>query len=315
MKKFIKKCIIFICIFSVIVVGLDILSAIPPFREKLAIATYSSDYPATERDDIAIYIEQVREQGDYTKLVIGDSVCGQMVNGLREYNKEYSLVGNNRALSLAGEYLLIKEFLEKHDNVTDVYLMVGLDALQTNIDVIYGYQYVTIPFSREGMIHNLDQETIKQMNRNFGRFFMLKPITRLIGCSSVNRKVYLNYLKDYAKPDYGSEGPMSYIAYTYLPKINEICQENNVRLHLLPDPLADNEWRHEQTEMLEKDFKDRGFDKMFPDYFNDICYYPENQFGDGIHFCEPYDTQKELNNKLKEIYLEKGYMGGLVLEP
>ena len=32
--------------------------------------------------------------------------ASQMTNGLRDINGEYSLVGNNRAVTIAGEYLL-----------------------------------------------------------------------------------------------------------------------------------------------------------------------------------------------------------------
>lgn len=315
MKKFVGKLIIFLCIFGVIVTGLDILSAVPPFRQWFAYATESGDYPAGSYDETRLYLDEIWEEGSYTKLLVGDSVCYQMTNGLREYNQEYSLVGNNRALSLAGEYLLIREFLETHDGVTDVYLMVGLDALQTNIDVNYGYQYVAIPFVREGLIENLETETIEQMNDNFGTFFMQKSIAMLVGCSSVNRKVYLNFLKDHTTPYYGEEEPLSHIVCVYLPKIYELCEEYGVTLHLLPDPLADNDWRHQQADALEADFKAKGFDEMFPDYFDEIVYYPEEQFLDGVHFGEPYNTQEEFNRKLKELYLDKGYLEGMIFEP
>ena len=42
-------------------------------------------------------------------------------------------------------------------------MIVGLDALQTNIDVNYGYQYVAIPFLRDELLQNLMMETIDEM--------------------------------------------------------------------------------------------------------------------------------------------------------
>lgn len=315
MKRFVGKLIIFLCLFGAIVLGLDVLSAKEPFRGWLAYITESSDYPAG-KDEVAGYIEQIREDGDYTKLVVGDSVCFQMTNGLRAQNGEYSLVGNNRALTIAGEYLLVREFLETHKNISDVYLIVGLDALQTNIDVNYGYQYVAIPFLRDGLLHNLEEETLREMDGTFGMFFMQKGVAELIGDSSVNRKLYLNYIKEHAAidPNAGTEIVLSDTACEYLYKIHDLCEEYGATMYLLPDPLADNEWRHTQAEELQKDFTARGLNELFPKYFDEICYYPDEQFVDGIHFGEPYNSQEELNNKLSEMYLDRGYLNGLILE-
>lgn len=318
MKKFVGKLVVFLCIFGAILLGLDVLSAVPPFRQWFAYITDSSDYYAGEDDDVTRYISQVREQGEYTKLVVGDSVCFQLTNGLRDCNQEYSLVGNNRALSIAGEYLLTREFLETHEGITDVYLIVGLDSLQTNIDVLYGYQYVVMPFTREDLISNLDDNTIDEMNHTFGTLFMQKPVSRLVACSSVNRKLYLNYIKEHKgvlDPNEGKGIVLSEVAVQYLQKIYDLCEEHDVTLHLLPDPLADNDWRHEQATALQEDFAVRGLDELFPNYFDEITYYPEEQFVDGIHFGEPYNTQEEFNRKLQELYMDRGYLDGLVLEP
>lgn len=314
MKRFIGKMILFLCLFDAIILGLDVLSAKEPFRGWFAYVTESSDYPAG-KDEVALYIEQIREEGDYSKLVVGDSVCFQMTNGLRDINGEYSLVGNNRAVTIAGEYLLVKEFLETHEGITDVYVIVGLDALQTNIDVNYGYQYVAIPFLRDELLQNLEEETIDEMEGTFGKFFMQKTVAELIGDSSVNRKLYLNYIKEQVvvDPNASDEIVLSDLAVEYLYKIYDLCGEYDVTMHLLPDPLADNQWRHTQEEALEKDFEERGLSELFPNYFDEITYYPEEQFVDGIHFGEPYNEQSQLNQKLRELYLDKGYMEGLQL--
>lgn len=312
MKKFVGKMILFLCLFFAVVLGLDVLSAREPFRGWFAYITESGDYPAGV-DEVAGYIDLIREEGDFSKLVVGDSVCYQMTNGLRQYNEEYSLVGNNRAVTIAGEYLLVREFLELHEGITDVYVIVGLDALQTNIDVNYGYQYVAIPFLRDNLIHNLDEDTLREMDGTFGKFFMQKKVAELIGDSSVNRKLYLNYLKEHATFDAnaGTEIVLAEVAHEYLLKLYALCEQYGARMHLLPDPIADNQWRRAQAAGLKEDFAARGLDKLFPNYFDEIAYYPEEQFVDGIHFGEPYNSQEELNRKLQELYLDKGYMEGL----
>ena len=47
-------------------------------------------------------------------------------------------------------------------------MIVGLDALESKIDITYGYQYVVVPFTRIGALNNLEKETIDEMSDLFG---------------------------------------------------------------------------------------------------------------------------------------------------
>ena len=86
--------------------------------------------------------------------------------------------------------------------------------------------------------------------RYSGKFFMQKTVAELIGDSSVNRKLYLNYIKEQVvvDPNASDEIVLSDLAVEYLYKIYDLCGEYDVTMHLLPDPLADNQWRHTQEE-------------------------------------------------------------------
>ena len=317
MKRFCKKMILFAVLFCTILLLLDVLSVREPFRKWFALLTDSYDYYYsldTVHEVKDVYLRMVREEGGYTKLVVGDSVCHQMLNDLHEVNTDYCIAGNNRALSMAGEYLLVREFLELHEGVTDVYLIVGLDFLQTEIDETFGFGYVVAPFVQEGMLDNLDEETIAEIKKKFGRAVTQKQVVDWIEYSPINRKLYLSYLRDRAmmRP-YTGEVRLSDIAADYLVKTKELCEEYGAKLYLLPDPLADSESRHAQAEMLWEDFSARGLDELFPDYFEEINYYPEEQFEDDIHFGEPYNTREVLNQRLQELYLDRGYLDGLIL--
>ena len=50
--------------------------------------------------------------------------------------------------------------------------------------------------------------------------------------------------------------------------------------------------------------------RLFPDYFSEITYYPADQFSDGIHFGRPYNTKEVYREKLRELYLDRGYLDG-----
>ena len=318
MKRFVKKLLLFALIFCVTILTLDVLSTVEPFRKWIAYLTESKDYyyPLDTKNEVRdIYLGMIREEGDYTKLVVGDSVCNQMLNDLHDLNKDYCIVGNNRALTLAGEYLLIQEFFEYHEGVTDVYLIIGFDMLMTNIDETFGYSYVVAPFAQEGMLENLEEGTLEEIRERFGTVFTQNPVVGMVERSAVNQKLYLNYLKDQAaEKTFSGDLRLSEVAARYLVKINELCEEKGAVLHLLPDPLSGGYDRHIQAEMLRADFEYRGLQSMFPNYFEEVSYYPEEQFGDGVHFGEPYNTREALNQKVRELYLDRGYLEGLVLE-
>lgn len=316
MEKLIKKSLLLGGILLVVMLGFVVLSAKSPYREKLAILTMSEAYPAGE-GEVEEYIRSVQTDNDYTKLILGDSVCNQLLNDLQEYNDEYCIVGNNRGLTIAGQYLLLNEFLKTHEDVTDVYLIVGLDALESNIDITYGYQYVVVPFSRINTLGELEEETLKEMSGTFGALFLNPNVAQTIGDSSVGRKLYLNYLKQkYAdeNPTASTYGKLANTTVVYLKKIYEMCESNGINLHLLPDPLADSDYRREQARLLELEFEINGLTEYYPEYFSLIQYYPGEQFSDGVHFGEGYNSQEEYNQKIQEMYLEAGYLEGLYLD-
>ena len=196
MKRFTKKLIAFLGIFAVLLLTFDLLSATERFRGVFAALTDSSDYEEGAEREVAAYLAKSRTPGSYTKLLVGDSVCAQMTEAFYDCNQQYCLVGNNRALTMAGEYLLVKEFLETHENVSEVWLMAGPDLLQTSIDATYSYSYVVLPFLQADLLGELDEETAEEMEETFGSFFLKKPVAELIAGSAVNRKLYLNYVKE-----------------------------------------------------------------------------------------------------------------------
>ena len=125
MKKFYGKVLLFILLEVVVLIGIDFLSMTDTFRMPLAYLTNSEEYVTTNvgAAEIIPYINKVQEQSDATKLLVGDSVCAQMYNGLQQYNEDVCIVGSNAAITLSGQYILIHQFLENHEQATDVYLI------------------------------------------------------------------------------------------------------------------------------------------------------------------------------------------------
>lgn len=293
MKKFICKLVIFFCLDIVLLSGFLILSAKDRWRMPIARLTKSEEYfkGNVGAGEIIPYIEKVQEKNSYTKLILGDSVCNQVYNRFQVKNDIYCIAGTNRAVTLAGQYLLAEEFIKNHDKVTDIYLIILMDSLITDFDYQFGYQYVIMPFTETDTIQFLKEDTKKELYRKYGRIFCQKPVVKIIDKSPLNRKLYLNFLveKDKVSTE-KSTSVISRVSYEYLEKLYYMCEEAGIELHLLSGPHADTPERHQLEERMKKELERKGIMENFESYFNSITYFSIDLFRDGVHFDEEVVT-------------------------
>ena len=300
MRRFYKNSCLFATIFLVLLIFLDVMSMQDYWRMIFAKYTNSIDYimgfPGT--GEIKPYIEQVRHPDQTTKLIIGDSVCHQMFSGLQEYNSDFSIAGTNGAITMAGQYVLAKEYLDNHPDATDVFLLVLPQSLVRTFDTKNGYQYTVMPFVETDTINDLDNETVEIMQSVYGSFFMRPSVVDAIDRSAVNRKIYLNLLRRHTE-GYIQEYEFE-IADHYITKIYELCKEKNVNFYLLPCPVTEE--KRDYVRGLLGDFQTSQICKINPEYMNEIYYYPADQSGDGSHFRGEYANQNEYNEKIRLMY-------------
>ena len=289
MRTFLRKLAVFLFLAFFLIVGFLMLSSTKMWRMPIAKLTKSSEYAEGNvgAREIIPYIEKVQKKDACTKLIIGDSVCNQVLNRFQEGNEEFCICGTNRAITLAGQYILAEEFVKNHEDVTDIYLVIILDSLTTEFDRQFGYQYVVMPFTETDTIKNLMPSTRSQLRRIYGPLFCWKPVVEVIETSPLNRKLFLNFLtyKEKVFP-VGSETVVSEVSYQYLEKLYRLCGENNIQLHLIPGPHADTEAQRLQKDRIERELKENGAIKYFGGYFDEIEYYPVELFRDGVHFNE-----------------------------
>ena len=200
MKIFLKKTLIFIILLSAVLVILDLLSMAGPTRTLLAYLTDSRDYISVNvgADEIKPYISKTGDPDGTRVLILGDSVCHQLFDGLKENTAGISIAGSNAAITTAGQYILAKNYIEAHPDATDLYLFMRPASLTQSFDTEYGYQYAVMPFAETGLIGMLDDDTLKQMEEVYGKVFMNPTVVRMIDLSGPNRKLYLNLLKKHS---------------------------------------------------------------------------------------------------------------------
>lgn len=307
MKKLYIKLLVFGGLYLSIVCAFLVLSAQEKWSGFIEIATKSEDYvlEGYGTSEIIPFIERVQEHNDYTKLVLGDSVCHQLFDRYYEFNDVYCISGSNQAISLAGQYILAEEFVKNHEDVTDIYLVLSMGSLATDFGVQLGYQYAVMPFVETDTIDNLDEYTLNEISNVYGSFFCLKPIVKIIDRSPLNKKLYLNALakKEEIFPS-ESNGVISRVTYRHLEKLYALCEEEGIELHLIPTPHADTDERHRLEEQIRNKLDVDGDNLGLEEYLDQLVYYPEWMFRDGIHFDEKKVDEEVLRGVAKEILPE-----------
>lgn len=298
MKILIKKGIIFLLLFISCLVAAEYLSIKDEWRYFFAEITDSKAYIEGNvgSDEIIPYIRKVQKQDETRELILGDSVCYQLMNGLQTYNEDKCIVGSNGAITMAGQYILCDEYLSNHHDITDVYLFVLPESLQRTFDTKWGYQYTVLPFALTDTLDKLDSNTLSIMSNVYGKWFLRKDIAYLIDSSAINRKIYLNLLKEYGS-SYVQPGGYD-LADQYIHKMFELCEKKNVSFHLCPCPVSD--YKKETIREQEKSYQNTWLSTVFPEYFDSIYYIPDEWTRDHTHLGGEYANQETYNQIIDE---------------
>ena len=311
MKVLCRKVILFVILLWGLVLGVVYLSAYKPFDILLMNVVNANDYEKNEGlKEIAPYIEKVQQRDGTTKLIVGDSMCHQMFNGLQKYNPDYTIVGSNGAITLAGQYLLVSEYMKNHENVTDICMFFFPGSLGRSYDTILGYQYVVMPFGSYNLLEDLEPNTIEDMKKVYGKIFLEQKVIRWMEKSAVGKKIYYNVLKE-SGIGYMEKSKLE-IANQYIKKIYDICGQNNIKLHFYPSPVAEH--NRESISSVEDGYHDTWLGRTFPEFFEKVFYFPDEQAQDGVHFSGEFAEQKKYNEWIRKICEGSELLNSLNLE-
>ena len=299
---FYRKIFLLILILSGLCMMLDVISLDGFGRSIVAEYTNSQDYisESVGSDEIKPYIKKVQNNDHSTKLIIGDSVCNQMMDSLQPLNEDICIAGTNSAIALTGQYILAKEYIENHEKISDIYMFLLPGSLEVTFTTTLGYQYEIMPFVETDTIQLLDSDTLEKMQSVYGKWFMRREIVEWIDKSAINRKIYLNMLDRYS---HSYQQLSRYeIADQYLKKIYDLCDEKDIKLHLIPCPVPESQ--REYMENKKADYQVTWMYEKFPEYMEKILYIPDNEFKDGVHFGGEYATQECYNEKIKVLFAD-----------
>lgn len=296
MKKFFAKGFLFVLIICFLCGVFVSLSMREPYKAVIAEWTGSEEFMSDS--GILPYFEKVRETDQTSQLVIGDSICRQMFVELGEANPQMSIQASNAALMITGQYLLAEEYLKSHPEATDVFLVMHPMAITRTFDTEWSYRYAVMSYVETDTIGYLDKNTLDDMAGVYGRFFMRKEAVRVIEDSPVMRKLYLSYI-NINRSDYVQSSPFE-IADQYVRKLYDLCEEHGAKLHVYPSPVA--EVFRGRSEELEKEYGATWMSTQYPDYFQDILYYPDEWSEDTSHFSGEHAEREELDKIIETAY-------------
>lgn len=313
MKKFYLNAVFFALVLALSLILVDFLSMYGATRTILAKLTDSEEYISqnTGSDEIKPIIERAGYADGTTKLIIGDSVCRQIFSGLQNLNPDTAIRASNGGITAAGQYILAKEYLDAHPGATDVFLLMLPKSMGRSFDTNWGYQYVVMPFAETDTLKYLDRETIDCLGKTYGGIFLNPAIVQIIDRSGINRKLYLNLLKDYSE-GYKLSNHFE-LADQYVYKIYEMCKERNVAFHLYPCPVS--EANADNVNNLKEVFEKSKIHEINPEYLDMVIYYPAEQAEDGTHFSGKYANQENYTKYIREAYEGLELLDMVKLEP
>ncbi len=307
--RFIKKATGFAVLLITSLIILDMLSMIHPVNQIFASFTGSRQFFMTGASEITPCIDKVTEQDDTSVLIIGDSVCGQIFNGLQDINPDMTITGTNGAVTITGQYMLAMKYMENHPNATDIYLFYQPESFWRAYNATLGYPYAIMPFAQKDCLKLLDEDTLNIIRSVYGKPFITPLGADLLGRSGVNMKLYLNTLNRS-----GASYEMSYpfeFADRYLTKLDEECRKRGIRFHMYPCPICES--NRDFSETFRESYEKSVIYDINPEFFDMIIYYPAEQAADGEHFSGEYANQNHYNEIIKEAYAQTGLLDRLKL--
>jgi hypothetical protein len=215
-------------------------------------------------------IEQSKKKQNATKLILGDSVSKQFSPTGKISDTIVSLACN-RAISMCGQYILLKEYLENNDVPKIVELQLTPLSLCDNLDQRFTYHYFLKPFYNKHFYQYFDAEMIELVEKIPFYQYSQMPLIKATKWAPK----YGNLDEDYYC--------ISEVSKKYLNAMLILCEEKGIQFELSPMPVSRAGASKINTITYSDDDQYGRITEVLRQYLTDIEYYPDTLFIDGIH--------------------------------
>jgi hypothetical protein len=265
MNKFIGKNILFLVILFVFSHArpLYLLDKDRYKRSGAGSETYYSIYKSKENNKSS------------SKVLLGDSVARQLFSNKTNNDPIYSLACN-QAIGMVGHFILLNNYLKAGNHVDTVYLLFSPYSFSNNLDQVYTYHYFLKPFYTDEYLPLFTKTVIDQIHK-IPYYYLCR---------------YPHILTSGWAPDFASKDKINYtflspISAEYLVKIKELSIKYDFKLVVMPTPTSLSKKRSIGN-MSKNDIVTNNLQSEFKDYFDNILYLDDSNFGsDGVHLKDP----------------------------
>jgi hypothetical protein len=259
MKKFIFNIIIFIL--PIVIVAYS----------KSLYLLYSDNYiNSVAGPEVYHSIIKSKLKSNAGKVLIGDSFGLSLFSNIT-CNDTVNSLACNRAISMAGHFFLLNNYLNAGNQVDTVYMIFTPFSFLNNLDEGYTYNYFLKPFYKEEYMPFFTKTVYKQIHKIPYYYLCQEP----------------NILTSKWSPNYISKGNISYtflspVSVDYLSKIKELSIKFKFKLIFLPTPT-----RYSNKTFIEKinrnEIVKTGLENEFEKYFENLNYLNDTNFIDNVH--------------------------------
>jgi archaellum component FlaF (FlaF/FlaG flagellin family) len=268
LKKFILRVLVFIAI------AFFILSFETVYQY------FDRSYEKTVNgNEVYVSVRKSKVKKKVKILIIGDSVGKQLYDN-DTYNDDVYSLACNQAISLAGQYILLENFIENNrQNLPgEIILIITPGSFTNNLNQIYSFHYFLKPFYKAEYSALITDTCRTQIHKI--PFYFLSQIP-----SVLNTNWSPAYLPD-ADTSYRFISPISN---NYLLKIKALCVKNHLNLKFFCPPIKLSKKKlnlnyAKNTVEIER----TGFKTEFASYFKNIVFFPDSLYKDHIHFKKQY---------------------------
>jgi hypothetical protein len=264
MKRFLLKLILFTVACFVL---LNLIAVLYDLTSRRRV-----EEPGSEIYDA---INRSHQPSSCTTIVVGDSVCHQLLTG---YAPPGMLsLGTNEAVSMCGQYLIVRSAIEHDPAAKDVILAYQASSFTNNLDQVFTYNYFVRPFYPYAEYRAQMSPLVMQLiNRRPMARLVVLPLfryTTLLTASTID------YSLGAEKPTFTFLAPVSI---DYLRKLSELCDQHGIRLHIVSTPI--NRDVDFDRAALMKEATDAHLETLFASYFETVRLVDRRLLFDEIHF-------------------------------
>jgi hypothetical protein len=276
MKKFILNIIIFI---------LPIL--IFAYSKSLYLL-YSDKFKSTVAgSEVYLSINKSKQKWEAKKVLIGDSFGYSLfINTTNNY--PVNSLACNRAISMAGHFILLNNYLNAGNQVDTVYMIFTPFSFMNNLDEVYTYHYFLKPFYIKEY-SPLFTVTVKNQVHKIPYYFVCREPNILTS----------NWAPNFKSKDVIDFTFLSPVSVEYLSKIKELSIKNKFKLIILPTPT-----RLSNKTFIEKinrnEIINTGLENEFDRYFEKLIFINDTNFSDNVHL-----KKQSMYNEYADYYVNK----------